>query len=263
VAYDIAEPYGRLIETTLRLMTWNVWARFGPWEQRENGIRATLDRHDPDVVGLVEAWDGQGERLGLPHHVYAEQGEGSGLAVLSRWPIERHERRTLTGPDDGSGLVLFTEIAGPRGAVHLFVVALAWQLQHSAVRQAQVREVAAFVAGVQRRRCPAIVCGDFNADPDSDEIRMLTGKSAPAAPDVVCYDAWDTAGAGGPGHTWARANPWAAPVLWPDRRIDHILPVWPRRGGAGHPVHCEVVGTEAVDGVVPSDHYGVLADLRY
>lgn len=36
-----------------------------------------------------------------------------------------------------------------------------------------------------------------------------------------------------------------------------------RGGGAGHPVHCEVIGTQAVDGVLPSDHYGVLADLRY
>jgi hypothetical protein len=45
--------------------------------------------------------------------------------------------------------------------------------------------------------------------------------------------------------------------------VDHIFSAWPRRGGAGHPVHCEVVGTETVDGVLPSDHYGVLADLRY
>ncbi|GAA2402663.1 hypothetical protein GCM10010191_07760 [Actinomadura vinacea] len=31
----------------------------------------------------------------------------------------------------------------------------------------------------------------------------------------------------------------------------------------GHPVHCELLGTEPVDGVIASDHYGVLADLRY
>ncbi|MEV6867766.1 hypothetical protein AB0M44_43115 [Streptosporangium subroseum] len=42
-----------------------------------------------------------------------------------------------------------------------------------------------------------------------------------------------------------------------------MLSAWPRRGGAGHPVHCEVIGDEPVGGVVASDHYGVLADLRY
>ncbi|WP_329256370.1 endonuclease/exonuclease/phosphatase family protein [Actinoallomurus sp. NBC_01490] len=259
MTYDIAEPYGPLITTTLRLVTWNVWARFGPWESRETAIKATLARHDPDVVALVEAWDGQAERLGMPHHVFA----GEGLAVLSRWPIERHEWRRLPGPEGAGGGVVFTEIAGPRGPVQLFTVALTWRLEHGAVRQEQVRALSAFVAELQRRSRPTIVCGDFNADPDSDEIRMLTGKAATAVPDLVCYDAWDTAGTGGPGHTWARANPWAAPVLWPDRRIDHILSAWPRRGGAGHPVHCEVIGADPVDDVVPSDHYGVLADLRY
>ena len=263
MAYDIAEPYGRLIETTLRLVTWNVWARFGPWEHRENAIRSTLARHSPDLVALVEAWEGQERRFGMPHHVFAGEHPDSGLAVMSRWPIERHEYRTLAGPEDSTGAVLYAEIGGPRGVVQLFLVALTWRLGESGLRQSQVREVAEFAADLQRRRCPTILCGDFNADPDSDEIRLLTGKTEPASPDLVCYDAWDTAGTGGPGHTWARANSWAAPLLWPDRRIDHVFSAWPRRGGAGHPVRCEVIGTEAVDGVVPSDHYGVLADLRY
>lgn len=146
MAYDIAEPYGPLVETTLRLVTWNVWARFGPWESREAAIRATLERHDPDVVALVEAWDGQGERLGMPHHVFAGEQPESGLALLSRWPIERHEHRALAGPEGGTGAVLYAEIAGPRGTVQVFAVALTWRLGESGVRQAQVREVAAFAA---------------------------------------------------------------------------------------------------------------------
>ena len=38
---------------------------------------------------------------------------------------------------------------------------------------------------------------------------------------------------------------------------------FPKTGGAGHCVHAELVGTDEVDGVMPSDHFGVLADLRY
>ena len=38
---------------------------------------------------------------------------------------------------------------------------------------------------------------------------------------------------------------------------------WPRAGGAGHVTSCRVIGQDAIDGVVPSDHYGVLAELRY
>src|SRR4051812_10004977 len=107
MTYDIAAPYGTLIETTLRLITWNVWGRFGPWERREDAIRETLNQHAPDVVALVEAWDEQGRRFGMPHHVFAadQGGDGarSGLAVMSRWPIGRHESRRLPGPEDGGG----------------------------------------------------------------------------------------------------------------------------------------------------------------
>ncbi|MEV5747361.1 endonuclease/exonuclease/phosphatase family protein [Actinoallomurus sp. NPDC052308] len=265
--YDIAQPYGPLIETTLRVITWNVWGRFGPWERREGAIRETLARHDADVVTLVEAWGGQEQRFGMPHHVFAgdvvSNGATSGIAVLSRWPITRHEWVRLSGWGDTGGDLLFTELDGPRGPVQLFLAALAWRLEHSAERQKQVREIGAYIAERQSRRHPTILCGDFNADPDSDEIRMLTGKAEPAARDLVFYDAWATAGTGGPGHTWANTNSWAVPVLWPNRRIDHILSAWPRRGGAGHPVHCEVIGTDPIDGVLASDHYGVLADLRY
>ncbi|MBO3750355.1 endonuclease/exonuclease/phosphatase family protein [Streptosporangiaceae bacterium NEAU-GS5] len=268
MSFDIAAPYGQLITTTVRLITWNVWGRFGPWERRETSIRAGLDGHDPDIVALVEAWDGQGARLGLPYHVfeggYEIDGVRSGLAVLSRWPIGAHEVLRLSGEGDSAGNVLRAVIDGPRGAIQIYVAALAWRLEHSGERQRQVREATAFIAGTQHRRYPTVLCGDFNADPDSDEMRMLTGKSAPAAPGLVFYDAWATAGDGPDGgHTWANANPWAAPALWPNRRIDYVLSAWPRRGGAGHPVHCEVIGIEPVDGVVPSDHYGVLADLRY
>ena len=50
--------------------------------------------------------------------------------------------------------------------------------------------------------------------------------------------------------------------LEPDRRIDYVLVGWPKAGGRGQVLDVEVVGVEAVDGMVPSDHYGVLATLR-
>jgi endonuclease/exonuclease/phosphatase family metal-dependent hydrolase len=70
-----------------------------------------------------------------------------------------------------------------------------------AVRQAQVREPAGFVQDRTRRRHPIVVCGDFNAGPDADEFRMLTGKAAPVVPGLVFYDAWEVAGDGTPSYT--------------------------------------------------------------
>jgi len=130
------------------------------------------------------------------------------------------------------------------------------------VRQASVRHLVSFIREVGSSPFPAIVCGDFNAPPDSDEIRLLTGRTDTAAPDFVLFDAWEMAGKG-TGHTWARTNPWAEPLLLPDKRIDYILVGWPRRGGAGHVVQCRIEGTQAGAAVVPSDHYAVVAELRY
>jgi endonuclease/exonuclease/phosphatase family metal-dependent hydrolase len=278
MGYDIEEPYGPLIETTVRVATWNVWDRYGPYERREAAIVAALREAAPDVLVLVEAWEDDGDSLaarlgtalGLPHAVFGGSGGGavpggrSGIAVLSRWPQERTGERRLGAPDgtDG-GLAVSASVQGPRGLLHVFGVGLGYKLGHSAQRQQQVRDLAAYVRETAGRDAPAVVAGDFNADPGSDEIRMLTGRAAVGAPGVVFYDAWETAGDGTPGHTWSNANPWTRPVLWPDRRIDHVFSAWPRAGGAGHPVHCALLGVEPVDGVVASDHYGVLADLRY
>ncbi len=39
-------PYGELITTTLRVMTWNVWGRFGPWHEREAALIRTLEHRE-------------------------------------------------------------------------------------------------------------------------------------------------------------------------------------------------------------------------
>ncbi|CAN5598450.1 hypothetical protein BH23ACT3_BH23ACT3_21470 [soil metagenome] len=38
----------------LRVMTWNLWWRFGDWERRAPAIVEVLRQQDPDVVCLQE-----------------------------------------------------------------------------------------------------------------------------------------------------------------------------------------------------------------
>jgi endonuclease/exonuclease/phosphatase family metal-dependent hydrolase len=271
-------PYGPLITTTLRVLTWNAWGRFGPWQAREAALLGTLKQIAPDIIALQESWcdrDGANQAarfadaLGY-HHVYGggnflENDWGTGAALLSHWPLERHEYREFPAskPEGWGGAALFASVNGPRGSIPVFSVALDWPPYASALRQASVRHLAAFVHEVAGRSFPALVCGDFNAPPDSDEIRLLTGRSETVAPKFVLFDAWEMAGEGD-GHTWTRNNPWAAPTLLPDKRIDYIFTGWPRPdGGAGHVVRCSIEGVDAVNGVVPSDHYAVCVDLRY
>ncbi|HEY2265029.1 MAG TPA: endonuclease/exonuclease/phosphatase family protein [Streptosporangiaceae bacterium] len=265
--------YGPLLETTLRIVTWNVWGRYGPWPQREAAIIATLQGARPDVVVLTEAWakgdDSQCARLagplGLPHCAFsgvtAEEDEDalSGVAVMSRWPVRQASALTF-----GGARVQFAVLSGPRGPVQVYGLVMdAWWFDQSQARQGAVRELLAHAGPAQDKQAPLIVCGDFNTDPDSDEIRMLTGRTAVPVPGLSFYDAWETAGPPDPGHTWSNANPWATQLLWPDRRIDYVFSANPRPGGAGHPVRAALLGRQPVDGTYPSDHYALQADLRY
>ncbi len=69
-------------------------------------------------------------------------------------------------------------------------------------------------------------------------------------------DAFEAAGAG-EGITMSRNNPYADPPL--ELRLDYIFVGRPRPDGSGRVEECRVVANESVDGVYPSDHYGVFA----
>jgi endonuclease/exonuclease/phosphatase family metal-dependent hydrolase len=259
------------------VVTWNVWGRYGrDWQARQDALDHALADASPDVICLVESWRAGestqpgriAERLGLPHHCFVGDWEQedwvSGIGLVCRWPMSEPLRRPLRSEAGaGEGQAVHVTVDGDRGPIQLFAVTLDYPLHASAVRQGQVRHLVQFIQEVASRRDPVMVCGDFNAGPDSDEIRMLTGRSAPASPGVVFYDSWELAGDGSAGYTWSNANPLAAVGLYPDRRFDYIFSAWPRRGGVGHPVHCALLGVRPPGETQISDHYGLAADLRY
>jgi endonuclease/exonuclease/phosphatase family metal-dependent hydrolase len=279
---SIEEPYGDLLTSTARVLTWNVWARYGPWVDREAKLVAALAAAGADIVLLQESWradDGttQAERLAAAvgyDHWYA--GTGSLAmdgwqpvgAILSRWPLRDVEQAALRVPPElrgWPGEVIVAAVDGPRGTIPVVDVALDWPPHGSALRQAAVRDLArrAKAHGRDHGPFPVVVGGDFNAPPESAELRLLTGLSDTAIPGFVLFDAWEKAG-DGPGVTWDRGNRWAAPTLLPSHRIDYLLTGWPAlNGGAGDVVAAELVGQASGGDPPPSDHYGVMATLRY
>jgi endonuclease/exonuclease/phosphatase family metal-dependent hydrolase len=275
-------PYGALIESRVRIVTWNLWWRLGDWKSRFEAIARTLEELRPDLVCLQEVWqennDNQAaalaQRLGMTHAFALERamdGVDQGVALLSRWPLTAVAHRTLAVPPEMKDptVALRAVVQGPRGPLLLVTTHLAPYPHRSAERERQVRSLVEFLAEPHEPAIDlsgrSILAGDFNAPPDSDEIRLLTGRRSPPRPGWVFLDAWETAGDGSPGYTMSRTNPNAAPLLLPNLRWDYIFVRWPsgRPGGVGHPLHAEVVGVEARDGVVPSDHYAVVADLLY
>ncbi len=265
-----------IIESRVRIMTWNIWWRFGPWEQRVPAILQCIADIDPDVIALQEVWGDDttnfaekvADRLGY-QHVFASsmnmQGFKFGNALLSRWPIISDDFAMLFGEEEtGEGrLVLFAEVDGPRGHIPVFCTHLNWKFEHSNIRQHQVTDLTRFVDKKRPFTYSPIVCGDFNSEPSSDEIRMLTGLTSCPVEDLVFHDAWSVAGGDAGGITWDNRNPYAISEFEPDRRLDYIFVGWPGSGGAGHIVDCRLAGNKPIDGVWPSDHYAVVAELRY
>lgn len=259
----------------VRVATLNIWNRFGPWEERARAIRAGLVALSPDVIGLQEVLRStDGDRLdqcailneGLGYHVawgIASENHGFpvGNAIFSRWPILRTSVHPLptVGTDETRSLV-FAEIDSPHGKIPFFVTHLNWKLHHGYVRQVQVRFIADILEELAPMEgFPPILVGDFNAEPDSDEIRFLRGLTALGGMSVYFADAFAAAGDGSRGITFARRNPFAAMVHEPDRRIDYIFVRGPDDRFRGEPLDARVCFDAPIDGVFPSDHFGVTA----
>ena len=263
------------VTDTLRVASWNLWWRHGDLDARAPAILETVRRLDPDVLGLQEVCSREPDQiawlrdeLGL-HVVAAPGGEDDRFtivnAIASRWPILDSEWRFLdVGTKPKHRTALRARVDTPHGPWQVFTTHLSHGFDQSAERSRQLDEIAAWVDETRRHSSdavlPPVLIGDLNAVPDSDEIRRLTGRSAPAVDGLAFSDAWELVGEG-PGETYSDANPYVTDSAWPERRLDYVMVSWPRRRPNGNPVRATRFGEVAIDGAIPSDHWGVSVDL--
>ncbi len=271
----------------LRVATLNLWNKSGPWQKRMAITAAEIDRLAPDLLGLQEVLclenqagrqNQAAEVAGDRHWVYGEghdltaawlpkgQRLTFGNALVSPHPIARHATYELPGADDSDQKrsVLHAVVDAPNGPVDVFVTHLNWKLDEGHIRVAQVKALAELVdaEAPDDGRYPPIVMGDMNAEPQSDEIRYLLGFTTLGEERCVRFaDVWQYGGAE-PGVTFdGSTNPFAAEHHEPPRRIDYVLIRGPHPDGHGKPLAVSRVFDQPVDGIHPSDHYGVMADL--
>ncbi len=260
---------------TLRLATWNLWWRHGDLDARAPAILTTLRTVDPDVIGLQEACSRDPDQMEWLHteldrHVVAAPGDGEDRytivnAIASRWPILDSDWRFLdVGEMPKHRTVLWARIDTPHGPWDVFTTHLSHGFDQSALRARQLDEIAAWVGEIRSASAgtalPPVLVGDLNAVPDSDEIRRMTGRSAPAVEGLVFTDAWEHAG-DGDGVTYSDANPYVNDSAWPERRLDYVMVSWPRQRPNGNPVFVERFGLDPIDDTTASDHWGIAADL--
>jgi endonuclease/exonuclease/phosphatase family metal-dependent hydrolase len=253
----------------------------------------------PDVVCLQEIWQTDDEPntggwvaqhasgdwhwefggFGRPDAVAAgvDPSRRFGSAILSRWPIDAVEVMMLpvSAGAPGPPHVQVRPPALPAGMpfalLHVRTAGLdvySTHLQPAAAQAShRVRQVLFVDDEIGRTYDPAssmppILCGDFNAEPTSDEIRFLTSNAVIEGRSTYFQDAWAVLHDGG-GFTWDPANHLAARSNEPRRRIDYVFVGDPSKhaDGAGRVVGASLAFHEPRTGTLASDHYGVCVDV--
>jgi endonuclease/exonuclease/phosphatase family metal-dependent hydrolase len=262
----------------LKVLTLNLWGEQPPLERRMSLVIEGLAELAPDVVALQEVREVQGKlgnqaetlaRQAGYQHVFAPTvawgGGHEGLALMARHPIAEHTVLELPHSHAQERRVLLSgRIETPAGAVWVHTTHLNYRLHHGRQREDQVVALEAAVAS-RETETPQIIMGDFNARPESDEIRWMSGLTTLAERRVHYQDAWARLHPGEAGWTWAAANPYTAMLqfLEPDRRIDYVFVTARRRDGRGTVHGCRLVLDQpASDGAYASDHYGVFAEVQ-
>lgn len=290
-------------DSTLRVVQLNAGTLLEHgWQDRRHEIVAWLAQLDPDVVCLQEIWQRIGdpdtntarwiaEQLGSgPTHVHfggdafdeslwPDAGLLFGSAILSRWPIESsgHLRLPVAeDPDPFPSQVPWELVHARTAGLDVFSCHLASAPLHGHHRRAQVVAIDDYVRSVRggldgtpgtraaRDAVPPILCGDFNAEPDSDEIRFLTSLCDLEGRRTYYQDAWKVAGDETPGWTqqW-RTHPIAASLNVPRKRIDYVFVGDPfnRVADAGRVLSARLAFHESLTGVMASDHIGLCVDV--
>ena len=208
------------------------------------------------------------------HGAAARAGGARSARALDR----RDPRRSpLPEPRPGDARILLSaEVDTAAGPIWVHTTHLHYRLDDGVARERQVLAIDhAIRAGRSNDSAPQILCGDFNATADSDEIRFLRGLTTLDGRRTHFQDAWlrlhrEPEPGDGPadGITWSSDNRFTRPLrsLDLDRRIDYVFVTTRKKDGRGTIRDCQVVLTER-DGagevaICASDHYGVMADVQ-
>ncbi|MGZ8282731.1 MAG: endonuclease/exonuclease/phosphatase family protein, partial [Allosphingosinicella sp.] len=210
--------------------------------------------HTGDALAAALAMDQihEAARPGWRRHADGAVESTSGLSLLSRIPIQNHQRIELPADSDGERIAIAAWMEWNGGRIAIVDLHLTYQPDAHALRRRQLEDLVNGIAG--RAAADAIVlAGDFNAEPDSPPLNWLRQSSG-----FSVSDAWDAAGGRRPTMTEPPGG-----VTIGSRCIDHILLLQP----LGSPTAAFIAAERVLDRpdpdsrLLPSDHAGLRAVL--
>lgn len=267
----------------MRFATYNIWNAPTHQQARQAALINALMQLNADVIALQEVPTAFGHDEKDAGKVLAEQSHypysyfrayptdpDEGLAFLSRYPLQ------ATGADwdlpHSSTPACAIGAALTIDHVHLTMTNVHLDWSSSVIREEQIRRVVVWHNVRKAVDSFSLLVGDFNATPESSIYRFLSGQQSldgiatPPWVDLAAYDAFIKQKPTAATLDFITNPRWRnTPTLELPMRVDWLL------FGADVTQKPPQVQTVALFGVeplpptdiVPSDHYGVYADLVF
>ena len=238
----------------LRVMTFN--AHFGVSSHGEYNlveIEDTIKQYSPDIVGFQEVGvftltngymnmmadlTGRMEALGYEHYIIAEP-ENFVLtnAIFSRYPIENAttvaiEPKVLL---ERNAIVAEINVSGNIVVLVNTHVTHIYEEETNPERVEQIDFLLNKIEEINNQNYPQILMGDFNSEPDWEEIKKILGQNY--------TDTFTAANPEESGYTWSALNA--------SKRIDYIFSS-----------SDFVVDDSVVIDITTSDHFPMYSDLK-
>jgi endonuclease/exonuclease/phosphatase family metal-dependent hydrolase len=166
------------------IMTYNIWFDSQNWPARFNHMLGEIRQADPDVICLQEVIQrpnlpnqaaSMADSLGYYYVFTSRDPEGAptrfGNAILSRYPIEASNAVNLS-PLSDFRTALHAQIQIGGNVIDIYNTHLHNTAVNQNIRIEQIEDLKSFIAQTQTGGL-TFLCGDFNANPDWDEMELV------------------------------------------------------------------------------------------
>jgi endonuclease/exonuclease/phosphatase family metal-dependent hydrolase len=230
----------------------------GVWARRRRLLAEVLSRAAMDLVALQEVCVDPSDGRSQAEQLAGDLGSGhaflpltdidyggavyrSGLAVLSRFPVQKFAQIPLPGPEGLQQHAAHAVVTAPAGPFDLLVIHLT--PRSDTAQLAAIEQLRTYLDCLTSER-PRVVAGDFNCTPGSAPIQALSGASPPLR------------------DGWAEVRPddagFTMPAEGPVVRIDYLFLSRHLEATAASVLG----GVPDANGFYPSDHRGVAVTVR-
>ena len=261
----------------IRIAPMNTWKGEGDYQRRLSLLAGGLQEEKVDILCCQEAFATDDDRyntaavlakdLGMTCSFSAArrkkrlfQGKHiectSGMAILTgadTWMLYSGSFSLPESKKDRGRVAQFAVIRKNGNTILVINVHLSHLQNGRTLRRKQMREVLLH-ASLERPYAAVIICGDFNAAPEEDDLKVLRKHAG-----YLVYDGF-SAGGGDPETSTMVTGPTEN-----RKRVDHIFVLEKKKNPVARLAMKNsrlILNRQDANGIFPSDHYGVALDLE-